>query len=89
VSATANTPSLVRVGDLDDHLPGAHDLAGIGARRQHDAVRGRDELGIPQLILGESQPGLRVGQVVVGSLQLLFGLLVLLGVVTPLDSSWR
>ena len=47
----------VIAGNLDDHLAGNHDLTRVGSGRGDDAVVGREELGIAELVLGDAEIG--------------------------------
>ena len=47
----------VVAGNLDDHLAGDHDLTGVRPGRGDDAVVGRIELGVAELVLGDAEIG--------------------------------
>ena len=47
----------VIAGNLDDHLARDHDLTRVGAGRGDDAVVGRNELGVAELVLGDAEIG--------------------------------
>ena len=49
--------ALVIAGNLDDHLASIDDLTRVRAGRRHDAVVGRKELGVAELVLRDAEIG--------------------------------
>ena len=75
--ATAKTASRSALpGDLDHLLARGHDLARVGLGRRHDAVVGRKEFGVAQLVLRDAKIGFGRLDLRLGALQRLERVLV-------------
>ena len=63
--------------NLNDHLPGGHNLTRVGSGRGHDAVVRRGKLGVAELVLGDAEIGFGRLDRRLGALQRLQSVIIL------------